>query len=71
MMGQKGDRTHYIEIRQDSRNKKLAAQHAQITNKIEMLEQNIASKLLKGKTPETIGPSPQPDIADHQVVTVA
>ena len=27
-MGQTGDRKHYIEIRQDSRNKKLAAQHA-------------------------------------------
>ena len=36
-----------------------------------MFEQNIASKLLKGKTAETVGPSPQKDIADHQVVTVA
>ena len=58
MMGQEGDREHYIKVRQESRAIDLAKQNAKIANGIHLLEKHLAGELLKGKKPEDLKKSP-------------
>ena len=57
-MGQAGERSHYINVRQESRAKELARQNAKISNGIHLLEKHIAGEMMKGKKPEDFKKSP-------------